>query len=55
LRSELLSAYKRRLSKPQVDQILDRTGLEPTVRAEQLDCDTMLSLAQVVRAEVGDS
>jgi 16S rRNA (adenine1518-N6/adenine1519-N6)-dimethyltransferase len=54
LRSELLSAYKKRLGKPQVDQILDRTGLEPTVRAEQLDCDTMLSLAQVVRAEVGE-
>jgi 16S rRNA (adenine1518-N6/adenine1519-N6)-dimethyltransferase len=54
LRSELLSAYKKRLTKPLVDEILDRMGLEPTVRAEQLDVDAMLRLAEVVRAEAGD-
>ena len=54
LRSELLSAFKKRLTKPQVDQIMGRLGLEPTARAEALDVDTMLALAEAVRAEVGD-
>jgi 16S rRNA (adenine1518-N6/adenine1519-N6)-dimethyltransferase len=54
LRSELLSAFKNRLTKPQVDGILNRMGLEPTARAEQLDVDTMIALAAVVRAEAGD-
>ncbi len=54
LRSELLSAFKKRLDKPQVDRILAQTGLEGTVRAEQLDVQTMLALCEAVRAEVGD-
>jgi len=54
LRSELLSAFKKRLTKPEADRILDRMGFEPTVRAEQLDVDTMLALAEVVRAELPD-
>ncbi len=54
LRSELLNAFKKQLTKPQVDGILGRMGLEPSVRAEQLDVETMLRLAEVVRAEVGD-
>jgi 16S rRNA (adenine1518-N6/adenine1519-N6)-dimethyltransferase len=45
LRSELLSAFKRRLTKPQVDEVLNRLGLDLTTRAEQLDIDTMLALA----------
>ena len=53
LRSELLSAFKKRLSKPQVDAILARAGLEGTARAEQLGVDAMLALAETVRAEVG--
>jgi len=52
LRSELFSAFKNRLTKPEVDEILDRLGLDPTTRAEQLDVDAMLALAELVRAEV---
>ena len=54
LRSELLSAFKNRLTKPQVDEIMDRLRLDPTARAEQLDVATMLALAEAVRAELGD-
>jgi len=54
LRSELASAFKGRLTKPQADRIMGRLALEPTARAEQLDVDTMLALAEAVRAEVGD-
>lgn len=52
LRSELFSAFKNRLTKPEVDEILDRLGLDPTTRAEQLGVDAMLALAELVRAEV---
>ena len=52
LRSELLSAFKKRLGKPEVDGILARLGLDPTVRAEQLDVEAMLALAETVRAEL---
>ncbi len=54
LRSELLSAFKNRLDKPQVDAILAQQGLDPTARAEQLDVDAMLSLCEAVRAQLGD-
>ena len=52
LRSELFSAFKNRLTKPEVDEILDRLGLDPTTRAEQLDVGAMLALAELVRARV---
>ena len=54
LRSELLSAFKKRLTKPQVDRIMAQTGLDGTIRAERLDVDAMLALAEAVRAELGD-
>jgi 16S rRNA (adenine1518-N6/adenine1519-N6)-dimethyltransferase len=54
LRSGLLSAYKKRLARPDVDRILARLGLDLTTRAEQLDVDTMLALAEVCRAEVAE-
>jgi 16S rRNA (adenine1518-N6/adenine1519-N6)-dimethyltransferase len=54
LRSELLSAFKGRLDKPQVDRILAQAGLGGSVRAEQLDPGTMLALCQSVRGAVGD-
>jgi 16S rRNA (adenine1518-N6/adenine1519-N6)-dimethyltransferase len=53
LRSELLSAFKDRLGKPEVDAILARTGLAGEIRAEQLDVETMLRLADAVRSELG--
>ncbi len=54
LRSELLSAFKKRLGKPEVDAILADAGLNKTVRAETLDVDAMLRLCEKVRAEVCD-
>ena len=54
LRSNLLSAFKNRLTKPQVDRIMSDVGLDPQIRGEQLDVETMLALAEAVRAEVGD-
>ncbi|HUT11381.1 MAG TPA: 16S rRNA (adenine(1518)-N(6)/adenine(1519)-N(6))-dimethyltransferase RsmA [Thermoguttaceae bacterium] len=53
LRSELLSAFKNRLDKPQVDAILAAVQIAPNARAEQLDVETMLRLCEAVRAEVG--
>jgi len=48
LRSELLSAMKNRLDKPQVDAIMAQQGLEPDARAEQLDVEQMLALSEAV-------
>ncbi|MHC4404453.1 MAG: 16S rRNA (adenine(1518)-N(6)/adenine(1519)-N(6))-dimethyltransferase RsmA [Planctomycetota bacterium] len=52
LRSELLSAFKKRLTKPEVDRILLATGIDGTCRAERLGVETMLALAEAVRAVV---
>ncbi len=49
LRSQLRSAQKR-FSKDQVDQLLTKLGLEPTLRAERLSPDEMLRLCEAVRA-----
>ncbi len=49
LRSELVSVVKGRLGKPEVDAILDRLGLDGTLRAESLDVETMLALCEAVR------
>ncbi len=54
LRSGLLSAFKKRLGKPEVDGILAQMGIAQTTRSEELDVDTILALCEVVRAEVGD-
>ena len=54
LRSEVLSATKKRLEKPQVDAILARLGLDGTTRAERLDVEQMLRLCEAVRAELPD-
>jgi len=54
LRSELLSAFKKRLGKPEVDAILAKLQIAQNARAEQLDVDTILALCEAVRAEVGD-
>ena len=52
LRSELVSAVKGRLDKPDVDRILAGLGIDPHRRAEELDVETMLALAEAVRAEL---
>jgi 16S rRNA (adenine1518-N6/adenine1519-N6)-dimethyltransferase len=52
LRGVLLAAYKDRLAKPEVDQILADLGLSPEARAEQLDVEAMLALGETVRARL---
>ena len=54
LRSELLSAFKKRLGKPEVDAILAKMQIAPDARAEQLDVETMLALCEAVRSELAD-
>jgi 16S rRNA (adenine1518-N6/adenine1519-N6)-dimethyltransferase len=45
LRSELVSALKEKVDKPGVDAIMADLGLGPQSRAEELDIDSMLRLA----------
>jgi 16S rRNA A1518/A1519 N6-dimethyltransferase RsmA/KsgA/DIM1 with predicted DNA glycosylase/AP lyase activity len=45
----LLLAAGNRLDKPGVDAILNRLKLEPSLRAEQLDVETMIALSQAVQ------
>lgn len=52
LRSELVSACKNRLDKPEVDAILAGLDLCGTDRAERLDVPQMLALAEAVRAKL---
>jgi 16S rRNA (adenine1518-N6/adenine1519-N6)-dimethyltransferase len=54
LRSELLSAYKNRLDKPEVDAVMNEMGLIPTARAEELSVEQMLELCERVKAAAGD-
>jgi 16S rRNA (adenine1518-N6/adenine1519-N6)-dimethyltransferase len=55
LRSELLSAFKKELDKPAVDDILAEQGLGGSSRAEELDVDAMLALCEAVRTRVEGS
>jgi 16S rRNA (adenine1518-N6/adenine1519-N6)-dimethyltransferase len=52
LRAAVLSGWRSALDKPAVDAILARVGLESSIRAEQLDVETLLRLSSAVRAEV---
>lgn len=52
LRSELLSAFKGQLTKPQVDTILESQGLSAQMRAEELDLERMLRLCEACHASV---
>lgn len=54
LRSVLVSTVKGKLDKPDVDRILEGVGLDPTLRAEQLDVETMLRLSTAVRQALPD-
>lgn len=52
LRSELLSAFKHDLTKPDVDAIMAEQAIDPSERAERLDIGQFLALAEAVRAKV---
>ncbi len=49
LRSCVLSAFKKRLTKPQVDAVMTQLSLGPDARAEQLDVEQMLALSDALR------
>ena len=53
LRSVLLSAYKGKLDKPAIDAIMESQQLGPTSRAEELNINQMLALAEAVRERLG--
>jgi len=50
LRSVILAAYKRYLTKPDVDDLLSSLNLGPQTRAEQLDLPAMRGLCEAARA-----
>ena len=49
LRSQLAAAFKDRLTKAQVDEVLRSLAISPDARAEQLDPHAMLQLCETVR------
>ncbi|MGE0758896.1 MAG: 16S rRNA (adenine(1518)-N(6)/adenine(1519)-N(6))-dimethyltransferase RsmA [Pirellulaceae bacterium] len=50
LRSELVSACKDQLGKPEVDAVMAELGLGPQSRAEELPVETMLTLCEAIRS-----
>ncbi len=52
LRSQLATAVKGRLDKACLDAILKRLLLAPSLRAEELDVETIISLSEAVRREL---
>lgn len=53
LRSGLLSAVNKELSKPEIDEILTGQDLAPTARAEELSVDQLHRLSIAVGAKLG--
>ena len=54
LRANVVSALKKHLDKPQVDEILDEMRFAPDTRTEQLDIATLLAFTERVRAAAPD-
>lgn len=48
LRREILSAFKRQITKPQVDEIMEKMGLIASARAEELEVSQLLRLCDMV-------
>lgn len=55
LRSVLVGMYRKQLSKPEVDTILEPFGFPEGIRAEVLDVPSLVRLSNAVRAAVQDS
>ncbi len=49
LRSQLFTATQDDLSKPQIDEILQKLGLAPNLRAEQLNVEQIIELLEATR------
>jgi 16S rRNA (adenine1518-N6/adenine1519-N6)-dimethyltransferase len=49
LRSVLVTAYKDRLDKPAIDEVMAKHGFGPTARAEELNVPTIQALCQTLR------
>lgn len=54
LRSNILGAFKNRLEKSEVDEILAANQLDGTARSETLSVETLLALCESVRSRVPD-
>ncbi|MCE9546016.1 MAG: 16S rRNA (adenine(1518)-N(6)/adenine(1519)-N(6))-dimethyltransferase RsmA [Planctomycetia bacterium] len=52
LRGVLHAGYKNQLTKPQIDNLIEKQGLQADARAEQLGIEAMLALCEAVRAEL---
>lgn len=55
LRSELLSAFKGKLEKPDVDAVLTELGLSGEMRAEELEVEQMIRLCDAMWAKAGNA
>jgi 16S rRNA (adenine1518-N6/adenine1519-N6)-dimethyltransferase len=54
LRANVLAAMKQHLDKQQVDALLDEMGFAADTRTEQLDVETLIALADKIRAAAPD-
>ncbi|UUO08710.1 16S rRNA (adenine(1518)-N(6)/adenine(1519)-N(6))-dimethyltransferase RsmA [Blastopirellula sp. J2-11] len=52
LRSVLISAFKDRLDKTQVDEVIEANGLQPDARAEQFTPDEVLAMSEMFRLKL---
>jgi 16S rRNA (adenine1518-N6/adenine1519-N6)-dimethyltransferase len=55
LRSVLSSLYRDRLTKPEVDALLESLGLEGGVRAEAMDVEELIALAAALKDRLGEA
>lgn len=53
LRAVLVAAFKGKLDKKEVDEVLAQTDLGPDARAEQMDVEAILALSELFRQRVG--
>ena len=54
LRANLVSAMKDKLTKPEIDAVMESLGLAPNARSEELEVETMIRLCEKVLVAVGE-
>ena len=52
MRSVILSAFKKRLDKPTVDEVMSEMSLGADARSEQLSVEEMIQLGELLRARL---